>query len=482
MNNSSLSHERFKKILKNFGSLAGAKSLGDLFTFLLFVFLSRTFGQEGIGQYSLAIALTAFFAVASEFGLYHYSIKELSRRQGPFGRHLGGILAIRAVLACASFGILLLILPWLSFSYETKLVIAVVGGYQIIYRYTNGLTAVFIAKEHMHVAALIDLSLKVLTTLLSIGIAWMGGSLVQSLMALPVVSIALMVVAFWIVTRSEGRLKLQFSFSYFVNTLRQAVPYAVASLLFVLSSRTDVVILSFVISTSAAGIYNVAYRFIFLLQFLAFHISMVLFPFATKLHVDAKKELIELYQKSMNTVVLVAFPIAGGLWLITPELMMLIFGDEFIESINVLRILTVVLFLLFLSHIMGVFLMACDRQVDRTKGYWLSACTNIIANLILIPFLGVEGAAFSAVVSEMILVFSFAYKLQPLLGWPRIGSRFILSTIAVLSFCLPLSFWEERSLIMMIPVAVTIYFSVLFMFKDIRQTEIRFIKELLLKR
>ena len=50
-----------------------------MFTFVLFVVLSRTFGQDGIGQYSFAMALTGFFGLFGDFGLYNLSVKEISR-------------------------------------------------------------------------------------------------------------------------------------------------------------------------------------------------------------------------------------------------------------------------------------------------------------------------------------------------------------------------------------------------------------------
>ena len=55
-----------------------------LFTFILFVLISRKFGQEGIGQYSFAVGLTGFFAVCADFGLYNYSIKEISAQTNSF--------------------------------------------------------------------------------------------------------------------------------------------------------------------------------------------------------------------------------------------------------------------------------------------------------------------------------------------------------------------------------------------------------------
>ena len=45
---------RSRKIIGNFFFLVTGKLIGDFFTFILFVAISRLFGQEGTGQYSFA--------------------------------------------------------------------------------------------------------------------------------------------------------------------------------------------------------------------------------------------------------------------------------------------------------------------------------------------------------------------------------------------------------------------------------------------
>ena len=44
----------FKRLLKNFTFLTSGKITENFVTLILFVVISRNFGQEGIGQYSFA--------------------------------------------------------------------------------------------------------------------------------------------------------------------------------------------------------------------------------------------------------------------------------------------------------------------------------------------------------------------------------------------------------------------------------------------
>ena len=53
--------------VRNFVFLAAARAVGDGIMFVLFVALSRVFGQEGAGRYSFAIGFAGFFAIFADF-------------------------------------------------------------------------------------------------------------------------------------------------------------------------------------------------------------------------------------------------------------------------------------------------------------------------------------------------------------------------------------------------------------------------------
>jgi O-antigen/teichoic acid export membrane protein len=101
-----------RRVFQNFGFMATGQALGDAFTFLLFIFLSRAFGEAGVGVYSFAIRFTGFFA---EFGLGSLTIKELSRHTSSFQDYYGRILSLRLALSVAVLAALILVTPFLPF-------------------------------------------------------------------------------------------------------------------------------------------------------------------------------------------------------------------------------------------------------------------------------------------------------------------------------------------------------------------------------
>ncbi|MDL1981415.1 MAG: oligosaccharide flippase family protein [Deltaproteobacteria bacterium] len=103
------------QIFRNFGFLTIGKILGDVFTFTFFVVLSRIFGQDGVGQYSFAMAFTGFFVVFADFGLYHLSIKEMSRERHSLGEYYGRIFLVRLCLSVTVLAVIALCAPLFLF-------------------------------------------------------------------------------------------------------------------------------------------------------------------------------------------------------------------------------------------------------------------------------------------------------------------------------------------------------------------------------
>lgn len=468
-----------RKIIRNFGFLTTGTTLGFGCTFFLFVVVSRIFGQEGIGQYSFAMALTSYLAAFAAFGLNSYTIKEISRHTGTAVDYCGGIFMLRFILSGAALMVLLSILVCLPFSPEAKLIIALIGAYQVIYTLVDGFMAILVAHEDMHLCSVLEFSLRAVSVLVAVGVVMAGGSLVITLATLPAVTCGQLALVYGIVTRKYGPPKLVASWSALAPTLYEAIPYALSSFLFRLSGRVEVLLLGFLFGAASAGVYNVAYRMVFFLMILSSWAGIALFPLASRLYMNSRDEFEALYHQALNLSILIGLPAAAGVSLIAPNLIGLIFGETFAESSSVLRLLAGLLFLELLKTILATFLISCDRQVDMTRSQWMAAGANVVVNIILISLFGIKGAAVATLMSETFLIILFMVRLRMVLGWPRVGSRLAISGVATASFCLPFTFFPSLSPGVVIPPSILIYSGILVLFKEIRRNEVRTLVSLL---
>lgn len=461
------------KILKNFSTMTSVKVASDVFTFVLFVVLSRTFGQDGIGQYSFGMAVTGFFAVFADFGLYNLNIKEASRKNGSLQDDFGAALILRVGYTLLGLAGLLVAVQFLPISEQGRRIVLLLGIYQFGYRLTYGFSSLFVAKERMGVVAGLEFVLRVVTSIGGVCIALMGGSLVLAVGVLPAVTAIEVVVAFALAVRHFGAPNLRVGWRVTIATAKRAAPYGLSGILFQLQSRVDVFFLGILLSEAAVGVYNAAFRVVFMLSFLTYYAGVAIFPAASRLYEESLVDLRQLYATSLRIFVLLGVPAAVGISLVAPELIPLIFGSGFEETIVVLRLLTALVVISGLKNLLSFFLMACDGQVQRVKNQWIAASVNVALNASLIPVLGIVGAALSVILAEMLLATLLIHELSRRIGWPPIASRLWASALASACFAVPVWWVGSVPMLVIIPCALPIYIAALFAFKDIRRSEIQ---------
>jgi len=461
------------KILKNFSTMTGVKVASDVFTFAFFVVLSRTFGQDGIGQYSFGMAVTGFFAVFADFGLYNLNIKEASRKDGSLRDDFGAALILRVGYTLLGLAGLVIVVQFLPLSEQGRTIVLLLGVYQFAYRLTYGFSSLFVAKERMGVVAGLEFVLRVVTSIAGVCIALWGGSLVLAVGVLPAVAVIEVFVAFALAVRHFGAPNLRVGWRFTLDTAKRAAPYGLSGILFQLQSRVDVFLIGILLSEAAVGVYNAAYRVVFMLSFLTYYAGVAIFPAASRLYAESREQLGQLYATSLRIFVLLGVPAAVGIALVASELVPLIFGEGFEETVVVLRLLALLVLLSGLKNLLSFFLMACDGQAKRVKNQWIAAVTNIALNLVLIPIWGVVGAALSVIFAEALLATLLMLEISRRIGWPAIQSRVWISALASACFALPVLWIGSVPMLVIIPCALPIYCAALFAFKEIRRSEIQ---------
>ena len=463
-------------VLRNFGFLTGGKALGDLLTFVLFVALSRTYGQEGIGQYSFAMALSGFFAMFADFGLYGLTIQRLSRgEEVDVTERFSRFLSLRLGLSITVLLLLVGTLPFLPFGEGTRTIVLLLVVQRVLLVLADGFGSVFVARQHTHVPTMLEAGFRALIVVAGLTVIYAGGSLAMAVAAMPAVTLIHVVTAY-LVTRSRyGRVPFRPPWYRFRETLREIAPHAASVILFQLQARVDIVLLGFLIGEAAAGVYNVAYRVIFVLFMLPYFGSLALMPLASKLADEDRESFRKLYRNCLGLSVLAGIPVAAGVYLTGPAFTTLLFGAEFEASGELLRLLGGLLLLAFVNRFVGMFLTASDRQLDRTRSQLIGASVNVAGNLILIPILGVWGAAITTLASETIVMILYLVRLAPVAGPPRVGSRVMIGGAGALAFVLLFSRFPA-SLWVVIPASALIYAIVVLAFPQVRASEGRMLR------
>ncbi len=144
--------------------------------------------------------------------------------------------------------------------------------------------------------------------------------------------------------------------------------------------------------------------------------------------------------KSLLLVLTAGIPIGAGLYLLAPEIVLVVAGEHFVDAIPLVRILS------FLPLVIGLSNIFCFQTLvpfNKEKIFLAAAIAGCIAsislNYILIPLLSAEGAAWSNLVTELLITIItgwFAYRTVRF----SFSAPSLLKTIVASAFFLPLIF------------------------------------------
>jgi O-antigen/teichoic acid export membrane protein len=465
--------------LSNFGWLSFGRLLGDAATFAFLVVISRWYGDSGLGDYTFAMAIALFYAVLADLGIYAMFLREFAHRSQPLIDYFSRVFSLGVVLVFISFVALLISVMVMPFPKETRIMILIIGTYQLVYKMAEGCSYAFLAAEQTHVSACLEVVSKTVAAVLSSTMIVLGLPLSVALMALPCVALGHFGAAYLLVSIRIGRPRLLFQRAELLAVLRPAGKYAASALQVPIHGRADVITLGLLLDAAAVGVYNAAFRIVMLLNVVANLASLGLFPLISKLYASSQEDVGIAYHATLRVSLLITLPAAAGLWLIAPRLIIPIFGPDFIESVPALRFLCWLVVVFPLRSLLASFLAASGLQATRAKIEWVGTAMTVIGCVLLVTAAGAVGAAIAVLLAEGIMVAMMMARLSTLWGWPDVGLRVLMSGIGIAGFCLPVLLWPDMPIVLVITLSIVIYVGVLALSADIRNTEYRLLRSAL---
>src|SRR5690606_97615 len=104
------------------------------------------------------------------------------------------------------------------------------------------------------------------------------------------------------------------------------------------------------------------------------------------------------------SMLLVGGAVAVVLYYISPFLIPVLFGHEYLPSVSLLSILCISIPLRFLSSNLGAVLVVKENMRNKVLAMGGVACIFVVMTIILVPVYSVYGIVFSVIVCELLLV------------------------------------------------------------------------------
>jgi len=190
--------------------------------------------------------------------------------------------------------------------------------------------------------------------------------------------------------------KLSFSWSGLGSLVKYGLAVHIVVALAKLEYRVDIFILNFFLSPAHTGIYSVGVTMAQLLWYIVQSATNVLFPEVSSISRSEAAKFIPRVCRGVFFIcgIVGLFLVASGYYLIQ-----LFYGIKFILAYSVFLILLPGLMMDAIFRILSTYFRGTNRPLLVSKVVAVTLCLNLLLNFLLIPVLGIRGAALSSLIS-----------------------------------------------------------------------------------
>lgn len=379
-------------VARNSAFVLGVQVVLKILAFLFNVYVVRRLGDVHFGQYSAVMAYVAIFAIFTDWGMSPYAVREMARDREKTAWLLPNIVAIRVVLSL----IIVLIAPlsalWLGKGSDMVLGILIASAGLILYAFQGPLNSALTARERLDYTSIFNLGNQLifwgLGVLLLINGMGFIGLIIASLTGVAVMALLSGCTLF---KMGVGRLIL--SAHRWPQLFLAALPFGVSEISYVFMQRFDTVLMSFVLTDAAVGWYNVPWTLINMVLLIAQSIAIAMFPSMVRSYTEKPESLPQVVWQAIKYLLIICLPIAVGGTVLADWIIITLYEETFVNSIPVLQVILWALPSLFLLELLGR--VACTLHLERAAARIdvISAVITVVFNLVLVPTLGILGAA-----------------------------------------------------------------------------------------
>ena len=187
--------------------------------------------------------------------------------------------------------------------------------------------------------------------------------------------------------------------------LEYSIPLSVSSGSNVLYKRVDTVLVGFFLTPTAVGYYTLAKQLSDFVIAPANSLGFAVSPSYGEYKANSELErAAEIYETTFKHNVLFYVPAAAGLVLVAEPLVEFVFGAEYAGAVPVIQVFAIFVVFQSIDKITNDALDYLGRAKHRAISKGATGVFNFGLNLVLIPTIGVTGAAISTAISYGIMV------------------------------------------------------------------------------
>lgn len=162
----------------------------------------------------------------------------------------------------------------------------------------------------------------------------------------------------------------------------------------------DTIMIGYFLGTNGVAFYTIPKKIIESLGIPAFSMGAAVAPaiaYGRGNNTDSINS--KLFYETIKYLIILFLPIAVGLAILSQPIIILFFGKEFINSIELLRLSSLLLLLFTIGSISSSILIYTGKAGIRAKIFGIAGLMNLMLNIVFIPTFGAKGAIYATIIT-----------------------------------------------------------------------------------
>ncbi|MDP1718910.1 MAG: flippase [bacterium] len=416
-------------IAKNTFWLFFGQMMSRLLRAVIVIYSARLLGASSWGAFSYALGVAAFLTIFSDIGINALITKEASRNPNLKDRYLSTAFFTKLFLLSILVIAVIVFFPYLTNLKEAAALMPIlifVFAFDTLRDLGSALSR---ALERMEVEAGINIFTNAAITILGI-IFLVIYKTPESMAIAYAVGSGLGLIAIAYALRHHFRnIFTHFDKHLVKDILGTAWPFGLLGIMGAINLNTDIIMVGWLRSAAEVGFYSAAQKPILLLYVLPTLLASSVFPVMARLAKISPVLVKGILEKALAAVMLLAIPVVILGIIFANPIIHLLFGAEYLPAVNTFRVLMFTILIVYPSTLIGNAVFAFDAHKSFIGFVAVSALGNVLFNFLLIPLWGIEGAAVSTLITQLItnfLIWRKMNSIQKLHVWPQIKNQLAL--------------------------------------------------------
>ncbi|SEG65944.1 flippase [Vibrio hangzhouensis] len=374
--------------------------LNSLFPIIIFPYVSRALGVEGIGAANLAITVAAYFTTIASLGIPIYGVREVAKRRNnreSLNQLVSELMMLNVIGVVISFVGFFFLISSIETMRENY-ILYIIASINIALSFFQ-IDWLFQGLENFKILAVRNAAVKVVSLLLVFSMVHNESDISAYVL---VTTISLSCANIFNLFHATKVIKFTFTGLSIVKHIKPTIYFLSTRIMSTIYTLLDSVILGILTNNYAVGLYSTAIKLIRTATSLISSMSIVYFSDSSILSKENNERYQSLLSDLFSLLLLISLPTAIFTFTYSKEIILLFAGFDFEEASLSLMIMSPLILVSTITSFIGMqVLYASGKEKIVAQSLFIGAIVSVLMNVILIPMFSHNGAAIAVLTAEL---------------------------------------------------------------------------------